>query len=67
MFPFRGMPVWAQWIGEAIPLTHFLRVVRGVMLKGGGFAEVANNTWPLFVFWAAVATIALVRYRRTLD
>ena len=67
MFPFRGMPVWAQWIGEAIPLTHFLRVVRGVMLKGGGFAEVANNTWPLLVFWLAVATVALVRYRRTLD
>ena len=67
MFPFRGMPVWAQWIGEAIPLTHFLRVVRGVMLKGGGFAEVANNTWPLFVFWMVVATVALVRYRRTLD
>jgi ABC-2 type transport system permease protein len=67
MFPFRGMPVWAQWNGEAIPLTHFLRVVRGVMLKGGGFAEVANNTWPLFVFWMAVATVALVRYRRTLD
>ncbi|KAB2868706.1 MAG: ABC transporter permease [Bauldia sp.] len=67
MFPFRGMPGWAQVIGEAIPLTHYLRVVRGVMLKGGGFAEVANNIWPLFVFWGAVAAIALVRYRRTLD
>ena len=67
MFPFRGMPVWAQWIGEAIPLTHFLRVVRGVMLKGSGFADVAGNTWPLAVFWLVVATVALVRYRRTLD
>jgi ABC-2 type transport system permease protein len=67
MFPFRGMPGWAQVIGEAIPLTHYLRVVRGVMLKGGGFTEVANNVWPLFVFWGAVAVIALVRYRRTLD
>ena len=67
MFPFRGMPGWAQVIGEAIPLTHFLRVVRGVMLKGGGFAEVANNTWPLAVFLLAVGTLALVRYRRTLD
>jgi ABC-2 type transport system permease protein len=67
MFPFRGMPGWAQVIGEAIPLTHFLRIVRGVMLKGGGFAEVAPNVWPLAVFWAAVATIALIRYRRTLD
>ena len=67
MFPFRGMPQWAQWIGEVIPLTHFLRMVRGVMLKGGGFAEVGPNVWPLALFWLAVATIALVRYRRTLD
>lgn len=67
MFPFRGMPGWAQVIGEIIPLTHFLRVVRGVMLKGGGFAEVAPNIWPLVAFWMAVATIALLRYRRTLD
>jgi ABC-2 type transport system permease protein len=67
MFPFRGMPGWAQVIGEAIPLTHFLRIVRGVMLKGGGFAEVAPNVWPLAVFWLVVATIALIRYRRTLD
>jgi ABC-2 type transport system permease protein len=67
MFPFRGMPDWAQVIGEAIPLTHFLRIVRGVMLKGGGFAEAAPNIWPLLVFWLVVATIALIRYRRTLD
>lgn len=67
MFPFRGMPDWAQVIGEAIPLTHFLRIVRGVMLKGGGFAEVAPNVWPLAVFLLVVGTIALVRYRRTLD
>jgi ABC-2 type transport system permease protein len=67
MFPFRGMPGWAQVIGEAIPLTHFLRIVRGVMLKGGGFAEVTPNVWPLLVFWVVVGAIALVRYRRTLD
>ena len=67
MFPFRGMPAWAQVIGEAIPLTHYLRVVRTVMLKGGGLAEVTNNIWPLALFLAVVATIALVRYRRTLD
>jgi ABC-2 type transport system permease protein len=67
MFPFRGMPDWAQWIGEALPLTHFLRIVRAVMLKGAGAAEVAQNIWPLLLFWAAVATLALVRYRRTLD
>jgi ABC-2 type transport system permease protein len=67
MFPFRGMPQWAQWIGEVIPLTHYLRVVRGVMLKGGAFAEVGPQVWPLALFWLAVATLALVRYRRTLD
>ncbi len=67
MFPFRGMPEWAQVIGEAIPLTHFLRIVRGVMLKGSGFAEVAPSVWPLVVFLVAVGAIALNRYRRTLD
>jgi ABC-2 type transport system permease protein len=67
MFPFRGMPGWAQVIGEIIPLTHYLRVVRGVMLKGTGFAEVFPNVWPIALFWLAIATIALVRYRRTLD
>ncbi len=67
MFPFRGMPGWAQVIGEAIPLTHFLRAVRGVMLKGAGFADIAQNVWPLMVFLLVVATVALVRYRRTLD
>jgi ABC-2 type transport system permease protein len=67
MFPFRGMPGWAQVIGEAIPLTHYLRVVRGVMLKGGGFSEVWPNVWPLAAFWLVVGGIALVRYRRTLD
>jgi ABC-2 type transport system permease protein len=67
MFPFRGMPGWAQAIGEIIPLTHYLRVVRTVMLKGGGFADVASNVWPLAAFLVAVAAIALIRYRRTLD
>jgi ABC-2 type transport system permease protein len=67
MFPFRGMPDWAQWIGQALPLTHFLRIVRAVMLKGAGAAEIAQSVWPLLLFWAVVSTIALVRYRRTLD
>jgi ABC-2 type transport system permease protein len=67
MFPFRGMPQWAQAIGEVIPLTHFLRIVRGIMLKGANFAEIWPNVWPLAVIWAALATIALLRYRRTLD
>jgi ABC-2 type transport system permease protein len=67
MFPFKGMPVWAQVIGEVIPLTHFLRIVRGVMLKGSGLPEIAPSIWPLALFWLAIATVALVRYRRTLD
>ena len=58
MFPFRGMPHWAQVIGEVLPLTHFLRIVRGVMLKGNGFAEAWPNLWPLLVFLLAVATSA---------
>ena len=67
MFPFRGMPDWAQVLGEVIPLTHFLRVVRGIMLKGANFAEVWPNVWPIVAIWAALATLALLRYRRTLD
>ena len=67
MFPFKGMPGWAQTIGEIIPLTHFLRIVRGVMLKGTNFAEIWPNVWPLFLFLLAAGSIALLRYRRTLD
>jgi ABC-2 type transport system permease protein len=67
MFPFRGMPMWAQWIGEILPLTHFLRVVRAVMLKGAEFPEIAWETSILVLFIVAYATIALVRFRRTLD
>ncbi len=67
MFPFRGMPVWAQWIGEVLPLTHFLRIVRGIVLKGNGIPEILPELGAIAVFLAAVATIALLRYRRTLD
>lgn len=67
MFPFRGMPVWAQWLGEVLPLTHFLRIVRGVMLKGSGAAELAPELWPMLAFLAAAGGIALLRYRQTLD
>ena len=67
MFPFRGMPEWAQWIGEALPLTHFLRVLRGILLKGSGPAEIAPNIWPIGLFLLVAATIALRRYRETLD
>jgi len=67
MFPFRGMPDWAQVIGAILPLTHYIRSVRGIMLKGNGIPELAGEIWPLAAFWLAVATIALARYRRTLD
>ncbi len=67
MFPFRGMPGWAQVLGEVFPLTHFLRIVRGVLLKGNGIAETAPHLWPIAVFLLAVAVLALLRYRRTLD
>jgi len=67
MFPFRGMPVWAQWIGEALPLTHFLRMVRGLLLKDNGLIELLPNVWPLLLFMLVVMTIALKRYRQTLD
>ncbi len=67
MFPFRGMPQWAQWIGEILPLTHFLRLARGVMLKGAELSEVTPHIWPLLLFTALVTTLALKRYRQTLD
>jgi ABC-2 type transport system permease protein len=67
MFPFRGMPLWAQWLGEVLPLTHFLRIVRGILLKGNGVAEVMPEVWPLLGFLLAAGTIALLRYRQTLD
>jgi ABC-2 type transport system permease protein len=67
MFPFRGMPEWAQWIGEVLPLTHFLRILRGILLKGSGAAEIAPNLWPIALFLFVMAGIALKRYRETLD
>ncbi len=67
MFPFRGMPLWAQTIGEFFPLTHFLRVVRGVILKGVSLAEVQTPLLAMTAFTVVVFTIAMIRYRRTLD
>jgi ABC-2 type transport system permease protein len=66
-FPFDGMPVWAQWIGEVLPATHFLRIVRGILLKDNGFLETWPDLWPLFLFMFVVMGIALARFRRTLD
>jgi ABC-2 type transport system permease protein len=65
MFPFRGMPVWAQWIGEVLPLTHFLRIIRGIMLKGNVAFEVWPNLWPIAAFMLAAMALAMLRYRRT--
>jgi ABC-2 type transport system permease protein len=67
MFPFRGMPVWAQHIGELLPLTHYLRIVRGILLKGNGLSEILPNLWPIVLFLVVVLTIGLKRYRQTLD
>ena len=67
MFPFRGMPTWAQYIGEALPLTHFLRLVRGVMLKGATFPDVQSPIFAMGTFAIVASLVAMLRYRRTLD
>jgi ABC-2 type transport system permease protein len=66
-FPFMGMPVWARWIGEALPATHFLRIIRGILLKDNGLPEIWPDIWPLLLFTLVMGTIALLRFRRTLD
>jgi len=67
MFPFRGMPEWAQWIGNLLPLTHFLVLVRGILLKGIGIGELWPAVWPIVAFMVVVTGIGLAFYRRTLD
>lgn len=67
MFPFRGMPRWAQWVGEGLPLTHFLRIVRGIMLKGNDAVQLLPELWPMLAFLAVAGSVALARYRQTLD
>lgn len=67
MFPFRGMPEWAQWVGTALPLTHFLVIVRGILLKGNGFYDVWHETIPIMLFTAVMMVIGFKRYRKTLD
>ena len=67
MFPFRGMPEWAQVIGEILPLTHFLRIIRGILLKGNGLEEVILQLWQIALFAAVVLVIGVKRYRKTLD
>jgi ABC-2 type transport system permease protein len=67
MFPFRGMPEWAQWVGSILPNTHFLRIVRGILLKGNGLAEIAPELWPLLAFLVVAMAVGVKRYRQTLD
>jgi ABC-2 type transport system permease protein len=67
MFPFAGMPAWAQWIGEFLPLTHYLRIVRAIMLKGATFADLHYDALALAGLMLIAMTIAVTRFRRTLD
>ncbi len=67
IFPFAGMPVWAQWIGEALPLTHYLRIVRSIMLKGSAFSDLHYDAAALFVLMLVAMIVAVARFRRTLD
>jgi ABC-2 type transport system permease protein len=67
MFPFQGMPGWARAIGELLPATYFMRLVRGILLKGNDWADLWPNIWPMMVFTVVVMTFALIFYRRTLD
>jgi ABC-2 type transport system permease protein len=67
MFPFAGMPAWAQWIGELLPLTHYLRIVRGIMLKGAALADLRYDTLALAGLMLVAMLIAISRFRRTLD
>jgi ABC-2 type transport system permease protein len=67
MFPFAGMPAWAQWIGECLPLTHYLRIVRGIMLKGAAIADLRYDTLALAALMLIAMIIAVTRFRRTLD
>lgn len=67
MFPFRAMPLWAQYLGEVLPLTHFLRIVRGILLKGSGWHDVLPEVGPLLLFLLGAGLLALKRYQQTLD
>lgn len=66
-FPFKGMPLWAQYFANILPLTHFVNIVRGIMLKGAGFADIWPDLWPICLFLLVMLVIALNRYRQTLD
>jgi ABC-2 type transport system permease protein len=67
LFPFAGMPRWAQWVGEALPLTHYLRIVRSIMLKGSSITDMRHDGIALLILMLVAMTIAVTRFRRTLD
>ncbi len=67
MFPFAGMPVWAQYLGEGLPLTHYIRIVRAILLKGAGAGNVQYDAIALIALMLLAMTIAVTRFRRTLD
>jgi ABC-2 type transport system permease protein len=67
MFPFKGMPVWAQWAGEVFPTTHAIRIVRGLLLKGNRLPEILPELWPIALFTLVVVMVAIRFYRETLD
>ena len=67
MFPFAGMPQWAQWVGECLPLTHYMRIVRAIMLKGSTLAQLQYNSLALAGLMAFAMSVAVTRFRRTLD
>ena len=67
MFPFRGMPGWAQAIGSLLPLAHFLRIVRGILLKGNGLPDILPHLLPLAAFLTFALALGIKRYRQTLD
>ncbi|MEJ2754762.1 MAG: ABC transporter permease, partial [Gammaproteobacteria bacterium] len=67
LFPFMGMPLWAQVMGSVLPATHCINISRGILLKGSQFNEIWPHLWPLLVFMVLITIIAVKRYRRTLD
>lgn len=67
MFPFRGMPEWAQWIGQILPLTHYLRIVRGILLKGNGWIQIWPDLWPILLFLFVIILFGIKRFHKTLD
>jgi ABC-2 type transport system permease protein len=67
MFPFRGMPAWAQWVGEIFPTTHAMRIVRGILIKGNNSPDILPDLWPIAVFMVAIIAVAVWSYRETLE